>query len=88
MKKLGITIIYITHKIDEVFEISDEITVYRDGKYIDTVYTKDTDKDKLISMMVGRTITELFPKEDAEIGEAVLKVENLCREGELKDVSF
>jgi len=82
------TVIYITHKMDEVFQITDEISVYRDGEYINTVKTIDTSKDQLISMMVGRSIDNLFPKLPAEIGEIYLKVEGLSRENEFKDVSF
>jgi len=86
--KKGITIIYITHKMDEVFSITDEISVYRDGKYIDTVNTKETSRDQLIKLMVGRKITELFPKEYAKIGTTILKVDGLTRKGEFENISF
>ncbi|MGI6168114.1 MAG: sugar ABC transporter ATP-binding protein [Christensenellales bacterium] len=84
----GITIIYITHKMDEVWKITDEITVYRDGKYIGQVNTQETTRNKLVQMMVGREITAMFPKEYAEIGDVYLKVEGLSRKGEFEDVSF
>jgi ABC-type sugar transport system ATPase subunit len=84
----GITVVYITHKIDEVFKITDEITVLRDGKYITTIPTGETTRDKLIELMVGREITNMFPKEKVEIGGTRLKVEGLSREGEFEDVSF
>lgn len=86
--KEGITIIYITHKMDEVFTITDEITVLRDGTYIDTLLTKDTSNDELIKLMVGREITDMYPDRNVEIGNVYLKVENLTREGEFEDISF
>jgi inositol transport system ATP-binding protein len=88
LKAKGVTIIYITHKMDEVFRIADEITVLRDGKHVATVPASETNKARLITMMVGRELTELFPKEYAPIGEVVLSVRNLTREGVVKDVSF
>jgi len=84
----GVGVIYITHKMDEVFQIADEITVLRDGQYIDTVAASRTDRNGLIAMMVGRELTNLFPKEDAAIGEVVLSVRNLTRNGVVRDVSF
>ena len=83
-----VSIIYITHKMDEVFEISDDISVFRDGQYIGTKAASDITYDELIQMMVGRTITNIFPKEEAEIGEVYLKVEGLSRNNEFHDVSF
>jgi inositol transport system ATP-binding protein len=88
LKEKGVGIIYITHKMDEVFQIADDITVLRDGAHIATVPASQTDRDKLITMMVGRELTALFPKEEAPIGEVVLSVRNLTREGIVEDVSF
>ena len=88
LKEQGVGVIYITHKMDEVFQIADEITVLRDGQYIDTVAAANTDRNSLIAMMVGRELTNLFPKEDATIGEVVLSVRNLTRNGIVHDVSF
>lgn len=84
----GVSIIFITHKLDEVFKIADEITVFRDGKYVGTVPAAETSKNTLISMMVGRELTNIFPKEDAEIGDVILEVRNLNRKGKVNDVSF
>ena len=84
----GVAIIYITHKMDEVFKISDYVTVFRDGKLIKTLPASELDRDKLITLMVGRELTQMFPKEDAEIGEVVLSVKNLTRGDLVKDVSF
>ena len=75
----GVAIIYITHKMDEVFRISDDITVFRDGKHVGSYPAKELDRDKLIKLMVGRELTDLFPKEEAEIGEVVLSVKGLNR---------
>lgn len=83
-----VSIIYITHKMDEVFEISDDISVFRDGTYIGTKAASEMNNDELIQMMVGRTITNIFPKEEAEIGDVYLKVEGLTRHGEFENVSF
>ncbi len=84
----GVAIIYITHKMDEVFRISDDITVFRDGKHVGSYPAKELDRDKLIKLMVGRELTDLFPKEEAEIGEVVLSVKGLNRGTLVKDVSF
>ncbi len=88
LKEKGVAIIYITHKMDEVFQIADDITVFRDGRHIATVPATQTDRNSLIAMMVGRELTNLFPKEDASIGEVVLSVRNLTRHGIVHDVSF
>lgn len=88
LKSRGVAIIYITHKLDEVFKIADEITVFRDGKHVATVPAVETTRDSLISMMVGRELTNLFPKEQVPIGEVMLSVRNLTRQGKVYDVSF
>jgi inositol transport system ATP-binding protein len=88
LKEKGVSIIYITHKMDEVFQIADDITVLRDGKHIATVPASETNRDHLITMMVGRELTDLFPKEYAPIGEVVLSVRNLTRKGIVEDISF
>ena len=69
LRESGVAIIYITHKLDEVFEISDDVTVFRDGKHVTTVPAAELDRDKLVTLMVGRELTHMFPKEDADIGE-------------------
>src|SRR6185295_10715288 len=88
LKAKGVSIIYITHKMDEVFQIADDVTVLRDGKHIATIPASKTNRDHLITMMVGRELTEMFPKEYAPIGEIVLSVRNLTREGIVENVSF
>lgn len=81
-------IIYITHKMDEVFQICDEATVFRDGTYVGTDTIENLTQDKLISMMVGRELTDMFPKIDCEIGETVFEVQNLTSPGAFQDISF
>ena len=90
LKEQGIAIVYISHRMDEIFDITDRITVLRDGEYIGQVVTKETTKDELINMMVGRTVYE-DPKEFSQVdegAEVVLSVKNLSRKNEVKDVSF
>ena len=88
LKSQGVAIIYISHRMEEIFEISDRITVMRDGEYVDTRMTADTMKSELISMMVGRSLDEQYPVVEKEIGETVLEVKNLCTQALLKDISF
>jgi len=84
----GTAIIFISHRLEELFELADRVTVLRDGSYINTCQLKDITRDEIIRMMVGRTITELFPKQDVKSGTAALKVENLTCDGLFSDVSF
>jgi len=84
----GIGIVYITHKMSELFEIADEFSVFRDGKYIGSHAASDVTRDDIIRMMVGREITQMFPKEDVPIGDVVLSVKNLTLKDVFEDVSF
>lgn len=88
LKARGVGIIYISHRLHEVFEIGDRVTVLRDGKYIDTKPVAETTEDELIRMMVGRTIENLFPKLDAKIEQTVLEVKHLKRRPLTRDISF
>ncbi len=88
LRAQGIGIVYITHKMNELFEIADEFSVFRDGKYIGTHAASDVTRDDIIRMMVGREITQMFPKEEVPIGDVVLKVENLSLKGVFSDISF
>jgi len=88
LREAGTAIIYITHKMDEVFAISDEITIFRDGAWVATELAKDMTRHSLISLMVGRELTTLFPKSEAKIGEVILEVKNLNRGRQVRDVSF
>ncbi len=88
LKKQGIGIIYISHRLEEIFEIADRVTVMRDGRYIDTRLVAEVGSDELIEMMVGRTLKNEFPKVAASIGEDRLVVKNLSRSGAVSNVSF
>ncbi|WP_064683873.1 sugar ABC transporter ATP-binding protein [Rhizobium bangladeshense] len=88
LRSQGIGIVYITHKMNELFEIADEFSVFRDGRYIGTHASTDVTRDDIIRMMVGREITQMFPKEEVPIGEVVLSVKDLCLNGVFKNVSF
>jgi inositol transport system ATP-binding protein len=88
LRDQGIGIVYITHKMNELFEIADELSVFRDGKYIGTHASTEVTRDDIIRMMVGREITQMFPKEEVPIGDVVLSVKNLTLKGVFHDVSF
>ena len=88
LKAHGVTIIYISHRLEEVFRLTDRVTVLKDGCYVDTVNTKETDRTGLIRMMVGHEVENVFDLHSREISvDAVLKVENLCGNG-VRGVSF
>lgn len=88
LKEQGVGMIYISHRMEEIFEMSERITVLRDGQYIGTKETSETSLDDLVKMMVGRDIGERFPKQQRTLGQEMLRVEYLNREDELKDISF
>ena len=88
LKEKGAGILFISHRFDEVFDLCDRVTVMRDGAFIATHNTNDITADGLVREMVGRDIATLFPKEDAEIGAAVLTVDRLSRAGVFSDISF
>jgi ribose transport system ATP-binding protein len=87
LKQRGVTIIYITHRMDEVFRISDRVTVLRDGRYISTGNTKDTTREELVSLMVGREFKETYPAHRDSFGEVALDVRQLTGNGD-KDISL
>jgi rhamnose transport system ATP-binding protein len=84
----GTAIIFISHRLEELFELADRVTVLRDGTYVDTRSLKEVSRDDLIRLMVGRSISNLFPKLDVKAGEVVLKVENLSHTGIFENISF
>ncbi len=88
LKSKGVAIIYISHKMDEIFAISDEITVFRDGALIGTDIASNLNINKLINMMVGRDLDEMFPKIECPIGDVVMEVQNLSCGKYFNDVSF
>ncbi len=88
LNKEGITIIYISHRLEEVFDLANRVTVLRDGKHIDTLPIGEVDRKKLISLMVGRELVDEYPKEKVPIGETVLEVKGLTRKNVIEDVNF
>jgi inositol transport system ATP-binding protein len=88
LREQGKGIVYITHKMNELFEIADEVSVFRDGKYIDTKKSSEVTRDDIIKMMVGREITQMFPKETVPIGDVVMSVQDLGVNGIFSGVSF
>ncbi len=88
LKAEGVSIIYISHKMDEIFRISDTITVLRDGKYIGTKSAAELDQHALIAMMVGREIGQMFPEATQPVGQEVLSVRNLGKAGKFSNISF
>ncbi|MGO5052522.1 sugar ABC transporter ATP-binding protein [Lachnospiraceae bacterium LCP25S3_G4] len=88
LKDKGIAVLFVSHKLEELFELCDRVTVMRDGEHIITKEITDITNEELIHAMVGRTLDNLFPKEYGEKGEVFLKVENINATGVLRDVSF
>lgn len=88
LKEDGKCIVYITHKMDEVFRIADEITVFRDGKYIGTYDSDEIDENQLVVKMVDRELTEIYPVKNNQAGEEVLRVEGLSQKGVFENISF
>jgi len=88
LRNRGAAVVYITHKMDEIFKISDQITVLRDGRKTGTLKTRETNRDEVINLMIGRELNEFFHTISKDIGKEVLRVEKLCREKFVKDVSF
>lgn len=87
LQEKGVSIIYISHRMEEIFDICDTVSVFRDGGYIASHPLSEVTKDELITMMVGRKVESIFPKVDVPIGEEVLRVEGLSGQG-FHDISF
>ena len=88
LRKKGVSMVYISHRMEEIFELCDRITVLRDGSYIGTEEIKDIDMNDIVKMMIGREIGERFPARDVKLGKEVLKVEKLTSPGVFHDISF
>lgn len=88
LKKENVAVIYISHRLNELYEITDRTTIMRDGEYIDTVVTRETDRDRLIAMMVGRDLDSYYTKNNHVKDEIVLKVEGLSDGHKVKKVDF
>jgi len=88
LKNEGISVIYITHRLEEILEITDRTVVLRDGKKAGDVLTKETSKQDLVNMIVGKTFSELYPKKEIAKGEVIFEVKNLSYLDKLQDISF
>ena len=88
LSKQGISFVYISHRLKEIFELCNKITIMKDGKLVENGITKDYDTDKLVEKMVGREMGDIYPSRNVEIGDVVLKVEGLSRKGVLDNVSL
>lgn len=84
----GKGIIFISHKLDELFDVCNRVTVMRDGQYVTTRSIDDISQDELVTLMVGREIKDMYPKETVNLGDVALEVKNLTRKGSFKDISF
>ena len=88
LRAQGIGIVYISHRLDEIFELCDAVTVLKDGMLVKELNIKDTDKKSLINLMVGRELSTLFPERNATIGETLLEAKHICAGRMVDDVSF
>ncbi len=88
LKKQGVSIIYISHRMEEIFNICDRITILRDGTYIGTENIAETSFEAIVKMMVGRELGEQFPERSNSTGDVIFEVSNLARSGYFQDVSF
>jgi ABC-type sugar transport system ATPase subunit len=84
----GRGIIYISHRLNEIFELADRVTVLKDGQTMATKYVADTNEDELVRLMVGRELTDMYPPSDSTPGDVLLEVQDLCVEGTVFDISF
>lgn len=87
LRQGGVTVIYISHRLEEVFRVSDRVTVMRDGRYVATELTKDTNRKELINLMVGRELTEVYPCRTITSTETAIEIKNLSGNGD-RDISF
>lgn len=88
LKARNKAIVFISHKLDEIFRVADRITVLRDGEYIGTKKREELDRDELIAMMIGRKLQDVYEKRDTKPGEVLMEVKGLGRKGKFRDVSF
>lgn len=88
LSKQGISFIYISHRLKEIFQLCNKLLILKDGAFVEQGYVKDYNTDLLIKKMVGRDMSDIYPKRDSKIGEVSLKVDKLNRKGVLKDVSL
>jgi ABC-type sugar transport system ATPase subunit len=86
--KKNVTVVFISHKMEEIFDICDRVTVLRDGNYIDTIGIKDLSQEKLINMVVGRELKDIFTKTETSAGEEAIRVKNFTSAGTFYDINF
>lgn len=82
LKKKGVSIVYISHRMDEIFQITDRVTIMRDGQYVKTLNTAETNRDELIKYMVGRELKDIYPKREEVKSEPMLELVNVCGNGD------
>ena len=88
LRDSGVSVIFITHRFEDMWRVASRVTVFRDSQYIGEWDLKEIDEPRLIEAMVGRTLDQMYPDKTAEIGDVILKVEGLSKMGYFKDVSF
>jgi ribose transport system ATP-binding protein len=88
LRAAGIAVLYVTHRLEEVFRLADRVTVMRDGRLVTTAATSTLEENELVRLMVGRELTNLYSKPDVALGRVMLSVRNLSRRGALEDCSF
>lgn len=88
LQESGVSFVYISHRMEEIFSLCDRITILRDGEYVGTKVIKETNFDEIVQMMVGRVLGERFPERNVEIGPVKLAAKGLAREGIFEDISF
>jgi ribose transport system ATP-binding protein len=88
LRQQGITVIYVSHRLEEIFRVADRVTVLKDGRMVGTLAVAETDKSELIRLMVGRSLKDTFPERSNGDGQEILSVQGLSRKGVLHDVSF
>jgi ribose transport system ATP-binding protein len=88
LKGQGVSIIYISHRLDEIFDITDRVTVMRDGRYVGTVDVSQATHAQLVKMMVGRELKDMYPKRDISVGQEILRVKNLSQGENIHNINF
>src|SRR5439155_15483635 len=88
LRERGVSVIYISHRLEEIFTIADRVTIFRDGRHIATRPVGEVDRDQIIRMMVGRELKESIPKQPAPVGDVMLEVRGLTRAGVFREISF
>lgn len=88
LKQKGVSIVYISHRMEEIFELCDRITILRDGEYVGTKNIPETNMDEIVKMMIGREIGERYPERNTKLGDVVFEVKNLNCPGTFKNVNF